>query len=293
MAGYSIKELERLSGIRAHTIRIWEKRYQLIEPQRTSSRIRIYSDEDLKKIINVSLLNSHGIKISVIARMAAEELKARVLELGQLSRGMGIHIDALITSMLDFDEDSFRSGISVLEEKHGFEVVVTDLIYPFLDKIGILWQTGNITPAHEHFISNLVRQYIISAIAALPTASNARLRVVLFLPENELHEIALLFYHYIVRKAGLRTYYLGQTVPLTDLQAVYSVHRPHVLISSFTSNPPVNAIDDYIQRLCSTFPYCRILASGSLLRKAAFSFPSNFKKFDTPAELGDSLQSLK
>ncbi len=115
MAGYSIKELERLSGIRAHTIRMWEKRYRLIDPQRSSSRVRAYSDEDLKKIINVSLLNNHGIKISLIARMSDGELKEKVLELGQSSHQAGIHIDALITSMLDFNEDSFQAVIAAFE----------------------------------------------------------------------------------------------------------------------------------------------------------------------------------
>ncbi len=284
MGVYSIKELERLSGIRAHTIRIWEKRHGLIRPERTRTGIRVYSDEDLKTIINVSMLNGHGIKISAIAGMSGEEMKEKVIELSESSRHHGIHIDQLITSMLDFDEGRFQTEIAAAEKSFGFETAVMDVIYPFLDKIGILWQTGSISPAHEHFISNLIRQHLIVATASLPDPKSA-VRAVLFLPENELHEIGLLFYNYITRRSGIKTYYLGQSVPLTDLQAVCSVHRPHVLVTSFTSSPPVTELNEYLKQLCLSIPSTRVLASGPLLRKASFSFPPNFKTFHTVAQL--------
>lgn len=293
MGTYSIKELEHLSGIKAHTIRIWERRHQLVDPQRTKSNIRYYSDDDLKKIINVSFLNNSGIKISAIARMADEELTRRVLELSESSGQTGVHIDQLITSMLDLDEDKFEAVIAAFEKKRGFEECVTTVIYPFLHKIGILWQTGNITPAHEHFISNLIRQRIIVAIASLPTVSNAALRTVLFLPENELHEIGLLFYHYIARKAGFKTYYLGQSVPHGDLQAVCSIHKPHLLITSITTSPVPGKLDDYMRQLCGDFRSSRILASGALLRKSSFRFHPNLKVFDTATDLRDLLSALK
>lgn len=293
MGTYSIRELEQLSGIKAHTIRIWEKRYRLIDPQRTNSNIRYYSDDDLKKIINVSLLNNNGIKISAIARMAEEEINKKILELSETTGQTRIHVDRLVTSMLDLDEERFEADLAALEKKFGFEETVTNIIYPFLDKIGILWQTGNITPAHEHFISNLIRQRIIVAIASLPPVPKATLRIVLFLPENELHEIGLLFYHYIARKAGFKTYYLGQSVPHADLQTVCSIHKPHFLITSLTSNPQATGLNDYIKQLCADFPSSRILASGAILRKSSFRFPSNFKLFDTATELRDLLLSLK
>ena len=293
MGTYSIKELEHLSGIKAHTIRIWEKRHGLVEPQRTSSNIRYYSDDDLKKIINVALLNNKGIKISAIARMTDDELKTKVVELSESSPNTGIHVDRLVTSMLDLDEDRFEADVASFERKFGFEATITTVIYPFLDKIGILWQTGNITPAHEHFISNLIRQRIIVAIASLPTVPKTALRVVLFLPESELHEIGLLFYHYIARKSGFRTYYLGQSVPHRDLQTVCKVHKPHLLITCLTSSPPATELNDYIKRLCADFRSCRILASGALLRKTSFRFPPNFKLFETAANLRDLLRAMK
>lgn len=293
MGTYSIKELEHLSGIKAHTIRIWEKRHRLIEPQRTESNIRYYSDDDLKKILNVSLLSNSGIKISAIARMAEDEIGKKVLELNDSVGQTRIHIDQLVSSMLDLDEERFEGDLAVHEKKFGFEETVTTIIYPFLDKIGILWQTGNITPAHEHFISNLIRQRIIVAIASLPPVTKATLRIVLFLPENELHEIGLLFYHYIARKSGFKTYYLGQSVPHRDLQTVCSIHKPHLLITSLTSSPPVSELDEYINRLCTDFRFSRILASGAVLRKSSFSFPANLKLFDTAIHLRDLLLALK
>ncbi|HTJ47858.1 MAG TPA: MerR family transcriptional regulator [Cyclobacteriaceae bacterium] len=293
MGQYSIKELEKLSGIKAHTIRIWEKRYGVIEPQRTSTNIRYYSDDDLKKIINVSLLNSHGLKISVIANMSGDELTRKVQDLSQTNHASNIHIDQLVTAMIDLDEEEFEHELKMIEKKLGFEKTVIEIIYPFLNKIGILWQTGNITPAHEHFISNLIRQKLIVAIAALPLPAKSSIRVLLFLPETELHEIALLFYHYLARRYGFKTYYLGQSVPHNDLKAVYAIHKPHFLITSLTSVPAPKDLNDYLKKLSGDFPASRILASGSLLRNASFKHPQNLNFFETALELKTILTELK
>jgi MerR family transcriptional regulator, light-induced transcriptional regulator len=293
MGTYSIKELEQLSGIKAHTIRIWEKRHRLIEPQRTATNIRFYSDYDLKKIINVSLLNSNGYKISSIARMSQDQLSRMVLELSDVKSHATIFIDLLVTTMLDLDEEKFEKELNAIETKYGLEDSITDVIYPFLEKIGVLWQTGNITPAHEHFISNLIRQRLIVSIASLPIASKATIRVVLFLPENELHEIGLLFYHYIARKNGFKTFYLGQSVPHSDLKTVCEIHKPHLLITSLTSSPTVDNLNNYIEKLCSDFPESKILTSGAILRRASFHFPANLKFFTTARELREILIYMK
>ena len=293
MGTYSIKELEQLSGIKAHTIRIWEKRHKLIEPQRTTTNIRFYSDYDLKKIINVSLLNNNGFKISSIARMSAEELSKTVLELSVSNGQAAIYIDMLVTAMLDLDEEKFDRELRAIEDRYGFENTVTDVLYPFLEKIGILWQTGNITPAHEHFISNLIRQRLIVSIASLPSPSKATIRAVLYLPENELHEIGLLFYNFIARKNGFKTFYLGQSVPHHDLKLVCEIHKPHLLITSLTSSPSIDSLNKYIQQVCSDFPESKILASGALLRRTSFTFPPNLKFFHTARELRDLLISMK
>lgn len=292
MGQYSIKELEKLSGIKAHTIRIWEKRYGLIAPQRTDTNIRYYSDTDLKKLINVSLLNGHGIKISAIARMDEDDLHDKVLQLSESINATEVHIDRLITGMLDLNEAGFDADLKILEDRFGFEYTVTEIVYPFLQKIGLLWQTGHITPAHEHFIANLIRQRLIVATAGLPIPSDSRPRAILYLPEHELHEIALLFYHYLARKHGLKTFYLGQSVPYEDLKVIYNTHRPHFLITTFTSSPSPQALNDYLHLLAQDFPSSRVLASGLLLRNTSFHYPPNLTVFQSAADLQNLLKDL-
>lgn len=285
MGNYSIKELEQLSGIKAHTIRIWEKRHNIIAPGRTSTNIRLYSDNDLKKIINVSLLNNSGIKISRIADMTMEEMNLRVLEISNHGSDAAIHIDQLVVAMIDMEEEHFERTLSGLILRYGFERAITEMIYPFLDKIGILWQTENITPAHEHFISNLIRQKIIVAIDSLPIPPKNAERIVLYLPEGEMHEIGLLFYHYLTRKAGLRTYYLGQTVPHEDLITVYQVHRPKIMITSVTAALPMPLLE-YFEKLSRDFPSARILVSGiQVLPYKGQTFFDTVQTFSSAAEL--------
>lgn len=292
MASYSIKELEHLSGIKAHTIRIWEQRYQIIFPERTSTNIRLYSDEDLRKIINVSLLNHNGYKISTIARMSHEEVTKKVMEISEAKLEAAISTDLLVVAMIDMDEGQFEKIIKDRAKKIGFERTVTEVIYPFLEKIGILWQTGTITPAHEHFISNLIRQKIIASIAELPIPPKGSTKAVLFLPEGELHEIGLLFFHYVTRKNGFLTYYLGQSVPYEDLKSVYAIHKPKILITSFTSFPSTSTFEQYIQKLSTDFAEATILASGHLVRNIAFQIPRNLRPFYKATELSQLLKSL-
>lgn len=261
MGKYSIRELEQLSGIKAHTIRIWEKRHKIIEPQRTPTNIRFYSDEDLKKIINVSLLNAHGVKISKIADMTFDEINRKILEMSETQTAASLFIDQLIVAMVDMEEDRFEKILSSLVVRFGFEKSIVDVVYPFLEKIGVLWQTKNISPAQEHFISNLIRQKIIVAIDALPMTGSSAKRALLFLPENEWHELGLLFCNYLTRKAGYKTIYLGQSVPHVDLLNIVSVHKPDILVTYITSSP-YGGIENYLSKLQKEFPNQQILVSG-------------------------------
>lgn len=292
MGKYSIKELERLSGIKAHTIRIWEKRYSLIEPERTETNIRFYSDDDLKKIINVSVLNSQGIKISKIVGLSPEELNTQVETLSETKNKAEIPIDQLVVAMLDLDEEHFEEILAKYVKKYGFEKTVTGIIYPFLEKIGVLWLTGSVTPAHEHFITNLIRQKLISTIATLPIPSKNSHRAILFLPEGEMHELGLLFHHYIARHNGLRTYYLGQSLPHEELKKIYETHRPQIIITSLTTTPAHDKLEAYLKSLSNDFSRATILASGWLLRNTAFRIPKNVKIFDKVSELPQLLKSL-
>ncbi len=251
MGQYSIKELEKLSGIKAHTIRIWEKRHRIINPTRTSTNIRLYSDNDLKKIINVAIVNNAGVKISHIARLSSDELNRMVGQESEKSIEVA-PIDQMIVAMVDLDEPAFEKLLAKLAVKMGFENLIVKVVYPFLEKIGILWQTGNITPSQEHFISNLIRQKIIVAIDGLPYPSSSAAKALLFLPENEYHEIGLLFYHYLARKSGLRTIYLGQSVPYGDLKQIVESHRPKFIITSIVSTLNNDTLDSSIDRLATS-----------------------------------------
>ncbi len=279
MGKYSIKELERLSGIRAHTIRIWEKRHNLVNPKRSQTNIRFYSDDDLKKIINVSVLNNHGVKISKIASLSLEEINKKVAELSESQNSVEIHIEQLILAMIDMEEERFDEILGSLSLKFGFERTLLEIVYPFLEKIGVLWLTDNITPAQEHFIANLIRNKVIVATDSLPRPGKGARSVVLYLPENELHEIGLLFYCYLCKKEGLRTYYLGQTVPYLSLKSVCEAHRPNFIISSFTSQPAAHAVQDYVNRLAADFSDVTVLLTGHALKKTVIKLPANVHLF--------------
>ena len=292
MGKYSIRELEKLSGIKAHTIRIWEKRHHLIQPQRTSTNIRFYSDDDLKKIMNVSLLNSNGVKISRIAEMTGEEINKKILELSESNSESLIYIDQLVVAMVDLDEDKFEKILSGLILRFTFEKTITEIIYPFLEKIGVLWQTHNITPAQEHFISNLIRQKLIVAIDSLPIAPITAKRAMFFLAENEMHELGLLFYHYLIRRAGYRTYYLGQMVPYNDVVSVYNVHKPDLLVTALVTSSPRLYTEKYIGRLSADFPNSVILISGAQVKTVEENKFRNVRFIKDAREISTHLESF-
>jgi methanogenic corrinoid protein MtbC1 len=291
MGKYSIKELEHLSGIKAHTIRIWEKRHRIIEPDRTPTNIRYYSDDDLKKIINVSLLNANGFRISKIASLAPDEIFRKAAELADKTNDAHVQIDRMIMAMIDLDEERFVRLLNGLIRKYEFEKTITEIVYPFLEKIGILWQTNNISPAQEHFVSNIIRQKIIVAIDQLPMAAHDAEKAVIFLPEGELHEIGMLFHYYTIKKLGYRVFYLGQTVPYQDLISVCEDHHPSIVLTSFTSAPRPNVVQGYVDQLCRDLATARIYATGSLLIKMAIRFPSNFQIFHNALNLRHLLTS--
>ncbi|MBT1708015.1 MerR family transcriptional regulator [Fulvivirgaceae bacterium PWU5] len=284
MGKYSIKELEKLSGIKAHTIRIWEKRHKIIAPARTTTNIRFYSDDDLKKLINVSLLNNNGIKISRIADMSIEEMNRKVLEISELHSDAAVHIDQLVLAMIGLEEEMFEKNLNTLILRYGFEKTISDIIYPFLEKIGILWQTQNITPAHEHFISNLIRQKIIVAIDGLTLPVKGTRKALLYLPEGEMHELSLLFSNFLARKAGYRTYYLGQNVPYEDLVKIVEIHQPGILITVITG-PLTGSLETYFKKLSTDFPNATVLASGVQTTRFQGEKLGNVQIFSTPTEL--------
>jgi DNA-binding transcriptional MerR regulator len=284
MARYSIKDLENLTGIMAHTIRMWEKRYAIVSPRRTDTNIRLYCDEDLKRLLNISILNRHGIKISRIACLSDEDLAEQVLRLTQYVGDYESQIENLVIAMIDLDEDKFERLLSKVIMQMGFESTVTHIIYPFFDKVGLLWQTGSISPAQEHFVSNLIRQKLIVAIDGLmPVASQDHKTFLLFLPENELHEIGLLFYEYLICKKGHKVIYLGQSVPFEDLMEVCKIRHIHYLLTSFTANLSDFSAHGYLTRLKNTFPDKKILITGLYLRDKLNEIPEGIEVLPSPS----------
>lgn len=293
MAQYSIKELEELSGIKAHTIRIWEKRYGIVAPHRTATNIRLYSDDDLKKIITVSMLNNHGVKISKIAGLSPTELASRVTELSETQQSPEMHIDRLVMAMIDLDEENFEKILNELIERFGFEKAILEVVYPFLEKIGVLWLTGNITPLQEHFITNLMRQKMLVAIDGLPLAGKKSPRVILFLPDDELHELGLLFNYYVVKKMGFRVYYMGQRTPYEDVRWFCMNHSPVAMITTITTSPAPGFVEPYLHKLCAEHPNIQVLAAGHNLKKIALKIPSNLHILDNAQHLKSLLQGIR
>lgn len=286
MGKYSIKELERLSGIKAHTLRIWEKRHNIISPSRTSTNIRYYDDKDLKKVINISILRKNGLKIGTIANYSNEEINSKIEELHSLKTSPQHYEDQLLIAMIDLDEIKFERLLNNLILKYGFEHAISQIIFPFLNKVGLMWLTSNISPAHEHFLSNLIRQKIIVAIDSLPLIDNKKAaRVILFLPETELHELGLLFYHYHLRKNRCRTLYLGQIVPLADLEGIIKKYDPHGLIVSVSIDPQHHNIEELITQLSHNIPNGTCFITGYLLKNYKNKIPSNVKIFRSHQDL--------
>jgi len=248
MASYKIKDLETLTGVKAHTLRIWEKRYNFIKPNRTETQIRAYSDDDLIALLNVALLNKNGIKISKIADMSNGQIAQRVLEFTSV-KDPEAGQEKLLLALIELDERLFTHTLQDLIDTYGLESAFTDHLIPFLDRIGVMWLVGTINPAQEHFISNLIRQKIIAAIDGLGIPENKQNVVLLFLPEHEWHEISLLVYQFYLRNKGIPTVYLGQSVPYDSLLDAINKVKPAVLISSWLTAVDAGYMENYLKQL--------------------------------------------
>ena len=288
MSHYSIKDIEQLSGIKAHTLRIWEQRYNFIKPKRTDTNIRYYDDEDLKFVLNVSLLKDHGHKISKICSMPEQDIKLEINKLMDKKLGFPEQIQSLTLAMLDLDEERFEKTLSTNILQIGFERTMLGLIYPFFQRIGLLWQTGAITPAQEHFISNLVRQKIIVAIdGQMVSSSNFNEVYLLYLPENELHEMSLLFSAFIIKSRNNKVIYIGQNVPHNDLVDIYKDHNPDYLLTVMTTHPPTSEAQSYIYKLSDSFKNSKVLISGFQVVGQDMDLPENVILFNKLQDLID------
>lgn len=264
MAIYSIRDLEKLTGVKAHTIRIWEQRYRLITPARTDTNIRYYTDENLRHLFNIALLNRQGVKISRIAQMRPEEFEHRVSEIAQQQNESGNQVEALSLAMIDLDERGFEHIFDTHITERGMEHTMTELIYPFLDKINLLWLTGSVRPVHEKFVGNIIRRKLACAIDRLsqdtPKDTNTFL---LYLPENENQELTLLFVHYLLVCRRQRVVYLGTNTALPDLHDAVIATHPDFVFTMLNEPPLRQPLQSYLDGLGQTATNCQILLTGA------------------------------
>lgn len=275
--GFSIKELESLSGIKAHTIRIWEQRYGFLKPSRTLTNIRTYSNEELKTLLTVALLNKHGYKISHIDGMPADQRRQEVLQLNNTEARDEQLVNDLVGAMIDLDFIQFETLLSRHISQHDIFTTISGIIFKFLEKVGILWQTNRINPAHEHIASCMIRQKLISAIDQLPIPHKTAPLFLLLLPEGEHHELGLLFVYYLLKKRAVPVLYLGANVPLTDACYVVKEKEPACLYLHLSSFPVKQNFARYLHTLSERLPNAHILLSGSQIEAYRKPLPQNIQ----------------
>jgi len=264
MNSFTIKDLENLSGIKAHTLRIWEQRYNFLKPCRTFTNIRYYSNEELKKVLNIALLNKYGYKISHIDRMNEAEIKEKLLSLNQMEAQQERIVNDLIKDMVDLDMECFEETLDKFILARGIERAITQIIFPFLEKIGILWLTNHINPAQEHLVTNIVRQKLIVGIEGVSTTLKLNKSILLFLPEGEYHELGLLFMYYILKSRGANVIYLGTSIPLHDVAYVVNLKKPDYLYCHLTTVGQNFNFDRFLVNIGKKFDDLPIIISGQL-----------------------------
>lgn len=274
MTQYSIKDLEYLSGIKAHTIRIWEKRYRLLDPVRTETNIRTYSDDDVRKILNVAMLVKNGYKISAVADFDETKLQAEIFRINHVLNDPEKITDQLLLQTVNLDTFGFEQLLDKLIEELGFSKTLLDVVFPFFERIGILWQTGSILTAHEHFVSNLIRNRLIVETAKFESDRSAK-TALFFLRENEWHELGLLHFNFLAARAGLRCVYLGQSLPFSDLANLLIHTDFDIVCTSFIQAIEKAELEQYLANLAMVFSRNKIIVAGRQIVIHRPKLPSN------------------
>jgi Predicted transcriptional regulators len=264
MNAFTIKDLENLSGIKAHTIRIWEQRYSFLRPQRTSTNIRYYTNDELKTILNIALLNKYGYKISHIDKMSAAEVRRNIVSLSQAEAQQERLVNDLLQYMIDLDVEKFEEVLDNYIMARGIDKTISFLLFPFLDKIGILWMASHIHPVQEHVVTNIIRQKLVVGIESVVSHVNIDKKVLLFLPEGEYHELGLLYTYYLLKSRGVQVIYLGANVPFTDLEFVTGLKKPDYLYTHLTCIAGNFSFDRFIQKIKHHAPDSQLVISGHL-----------------------------
>ncbi len=286
MNAFTIKDIENLSGVKAHTIRIWEQRYNFLKPNRTETNIRYYTNEELKIILNIALLNKFGFKISHINKMNASEINRKLYSLSHQQAQHDLIVNELISYMADLDIDMFEELLDRQLQEKGMEVMINQIIFPFLERIGILWITNNINPAQERLVTNIIRQKIIAGLETIVTNIKSNKVALLFLPENEFHELGLLYVYYLLKNRGVRVLYLGANIPIEDLDFVVKAKNPHYLYTHLSAVANNFNIEKLMYSMYSKMTHVPVIISGPVTVNYKKSVPPDF-------HLKKSLQEVK
>jgi len=292
MNAFTIKDLENLSGIKAHTIRVWEQRYSFLKPSRTETNIRYYNNQELKHLLNISLLHKYGYKISHIDKMDEKEVEEKIFHLSQGQALQEKIVNELIQHMIDLDLDNFESVLDNYIMTRGIDKAITHIIFPFLDRIGILWQTNHIQPTQEHLVTNIIRQKLIVGIEGVITHINSDKSVLLFLPEGEHHELGLLYVYYLLKNRGIRVLYIGSNVPVKDLEFICQAKKPDYLythLTCVTGNFNFERFLQYMQQQLPDYPLC---ISGRLAQSQIRKIPASISFRKSLPEVLEFVASL-
>ncbi len=294
MAIYSIKDLEQLTGIKAHTIRMWEKRYNVVTPERTDTNIRHYNEEQLKRLLNISLLNKNGQKISKLATLSDSELCKEVNKLNAECGDKSLQINQLVKAMINLDEAEFNHTLNKLIVKNGFEETIIEVVCPFLQQLGVLWQTGTISPLCKYFVSTILKQKIYAAYDKILVSPNENAQTIVFaLNEKEYHELSLLIGNYIAKRLEYNTVYVGQAVPYSNLCEIIERTKCDFFVTNFISPQDKKNIENYLKRLSSDFPNLKILASGCDIQTKGNDLPKNVIQIHDSIMLKKRLKDFK
>lgn len=292
MDAFTIKDLENLSGIKAHTIRIWEQRYNFLNPSRTDTNIRYYSNEELITLLNIALLNKYGYKISHIDKMEPIEMKERILSLTQSEAQLERIVNELIECMVDLRIEDFESVLDFQIASKGIEKTITQIIFPFLERIGILWVTSRVNPAQEHLVTNIIRQKLIVGIEKTVPTLQASATALLFLPEGEHHELGILFMYYLLKSRGVKVLYLGANVPMRDVVYVADLKGPSFLYTHLTSVASNFNFEKFLGKVGATMSNYSVVVSGLLTQNYKKTIPANVNLKRSLPEVMDYLGKI-
>ncbi|WP_236974509.1 MerR family transcriptional regulator [Membranihabitans maritimus] len=278
MINYSISDLETITGIKAHTLRVWEKRYGVIEPKRTPSNIRYYNEADMKKLLDIVLLYNNGFKISQIASLTSSEIEEELKKLGKVDENIELRQDCITASVMEFNEEKFKTLFENYERKNGLIATMTEYILPFLDNSSLLYMSGTFNLAHENFITQIVKRKLIAGIEDLEAnCCNSKGKVLIFLPSGEYQELYLAYMEYICRYYKFNTVNLGLNLGFEELECVSQQIEPDLILTMIHTEFKAMSTQNYFEKLNSIFPGSKILATGCQVKGNSDFDPEQFK----------------